>query len=69
MKPICKSFNELIHDEKSFAYNLFLICSSISLLTISCVALFKFINEHCCRKYEYTYDNECSCGCQDNKCE
>lgn len=67
MNPVCKSFNDLSHQEKNYyLYNLFLICSSIFLIISSFIAIFKFIHNHCSRaKYTYRY-NTCDCGCQND---
>ena len=78
MKTFSKSFDEMAKSDKNDCiYNLFLICSSISLIVMSTVAVIKLIAKisHICHhKYRYHYDVcDCSpktdeCGCDNNNC-
>ena len=54
MKQLCH------HDQDNCLYNLFLICSSIYLVTVSIVMVIKLIQK-CCRHH---HEDRYICGCE-----
>jgi hypothetical protein len=71
------SFHDLCDSHKKremneCVFNLFLICSSISLLLISMCSFLKLMHKCCHNKHHdfYSHDNDdnnyCGCGCSDN---
>lgn len=55
MKQLCH------HDQDNCLYNLFLICSSIYLVTVSIVMVIKLIQK-CCRHHHH--EDRYICGCE-----
>lgn len=63
MKPIYNPIHYL-RDGNGLVRNIFFICSSIALVTLTVVTIMKLISNHCCCHYDIS--EGCNCGCQDN---